>query len=244
MNKRKEDVVLTSAPTPTQTTPTGNKSILSKSKSSLYSEPVDAIVFRRNTNYRHSEPNIRWSQPAMMSLLNVDNHLPDIPQSPDHGIVDEDQELRLRKHQQHLRNSLLNVNSPRPEEDSGKENNGGTSGKETIKTRNSPSQGVTCVSVDNLCHLRDIRKRTKSKFNCGGGGGEGSDEEEETVVLENKQVHHVSPGVDGYAPSLTAGSIQNFKNGSTTANKNIGKFTTRLNTLMKNYWFDYSEQDS
>lgn len=37
----------------------------------LYSEPVDSIAFRRFGNHRHSEPNIRWSQPVL-SLVKLD----------------------------------------------------------------------------------------------------------------------------------------------------------------------------
>ena len=37
----------------------------------MYSEPVDSISFRRFGNHRHSEPNIRWSQPVL-SLVKLD----------------------------------------------------------------------------------------------------------------------------------------------------------------------------
>ncbi|CAL8110516.1 unnamed protein product [Orchesella dallaii] len=42
-----------------------------KKSPGLYSEPVDSIAFRRFGNHRHSEPNIRWSQPVL-SLLKLD----------------------------------------------------------------------------------------------------------------------------------------------------------------------------
>lgn len=43
----------------------------SKKSPGLYSEPVDSIAFRRFGNHRHSEPNIRWSQPVL-SLVKLD----------------------------------------------------------------------------------------------------------------------------------------------------------------------------
>ncbi|ODN02424.1 Protein sprint [Orchesella cincta] len=42
-----------------------------KKSPGLYSEPVDSIAFRRFGNHRHSEPNIRWSQPVL-SLVKLD----------------------------------------------------------------------------------------------------------------------------------------------------------------------------
>jgi len=157
-----------------------NRNVSGKSPNGLYSEPVDAINFRRFATNRHSEPSIRWSQPVL-SLPKVDFG----------GTISEDEYRvetvgtgkgktsvacsNIRENNEKMgpveRNnanlvtrgsSLANVNN----------NNG--------EGRGSSHKGLVCASMDNLCHLG----RKAKKLSC---GAEQSDEDEKMTPTNDEE---------------------------------------------------------
>jgi hypothetical protein len=121
----------------------------------------------------------------MMSLAGNDKQLTSIPQSPVNQNTNNSEEPVVNTTNKGS-SSLVNMNdqeNTNTSRDSIKNNSRNTVGSQ--KTR---SQGLTCASVDNLCHLRDFRKKSKSKLNCGGGGIEQSEDDEEPM-LENKPLN-------------------------------------------------------
>jgi len=162
-----------------------NKEESSRKSDGIYTEPVDSLSFIRHGNgNRNSEPTTRWSQPAL-SLLKLDvtsetecrkdrtgNGNGKSTAVEQKNQVKQDNNLCRSFHESTITQESRNITHRSSLADVSLTNK--SSSQMCASRINSITSGcgpnskiahkkhtVTCASVDNLCHLRDIGKKPK-----------------------------------------------------------------------------------